>query len=583
MAYRIAILYLFSVLALLALLGAGVYYATEQTLVGGLAAELQRQADADAQVLGALTADDTALVGTAQALAPALAGGRSQVRIFNANGALVAGTTAFGTRPSILALGQIPPRLLTLGVRAENMPGRLYTVSAVRAGGTGAIVAVVEVSQTRAEIDRVLAGLGQAFVLAGLAAGVLALAAGVLLARSIVAPVRRLERVAAAIAGGDLARRVTGLPRNELGALGASFNQMAERLAGLLAQARAEQERLTAILAGLADGVLACDAAGQITLENPAAREVLGVPSAAPAAALADACATLGLTELWARAMRGDAPVEMEISPPGRSVLAVAAPVRAGGEAGRGCVCVLRDITAVRETEQGRAAVLRRLGHELRTPLTALQAVVSNLADDAPAAQAPALAVLEEETARLARLVEELLALARGPTTTNLELRPLDLRTLAAAATALFATRAERLGITVSTSAGDTPVIVRGVPDRLRQVLVNLLDNALRFTPAGGQVTVGVQEGGAEAVLTVADTGAGMDAVTSRWAFEPYYQGTAPAGVPGRDPIPDAPASRGSGLGLAIVREIVSAHGGRLSLDTARDAGPTITVALPLL
>ena len=186
---------------------------------------------------------------------------------------------------------------------------------------------------------------------------------------------------------------------------------------------------------------------GPITLENPAAREVLGVPPGAPPAALAEACAALGLPALWARAMAGAAPVEMEINPAGRSVLAVAAPVAAGAAGAAGCVCVLRDMTRVRESEQGRAAVLRRLGHELRTPLTALQATVSNLVDDAGPDQAPALAVVEEETARLARLVEELLQVARGPTTGDLHLRPVDLRALAAATCALFATRAERLGV----------------------------------------------------------------------------------------------------------------------------------------
>ncbi len=599
MAYRIAILYLLSVLALLAGLGMGVYWLTERTLVGALEADLQTQAGRDATaLLAAAGVNPGGIDATARVLAPALAGGRGNVRIFNTNGGLIIETGTLGNRPSLAALHDLPPRLLTLGVRGADEPGRLYAAEPV--GAPGAVLAVVEVSQTRDEIDRVLTRLGQAFLGAGLLAVGLALAAGALLARSIVAPVRRLERVAAAIAGGDLARRVTGMPANELGALGRSFNQMATRLADLLSQARAEQDRLQAILTGLADGVLACDADGRITLENPAAREVLGVPPGAPAAALAEACATLGLPALWMRAMQGAAPVEMEISPAGRSVLAVAAPVQAGKAGAASCVCVLRDITRVRESEQGRAAVLRRLGHELRTPLTALQATVSNLVDDASPTQAPALTVVEEETARLARLVEELLAVARGPSGGDLQLRPVDLRALATAAGALFATRAERLGVTLGVGgwgvgvgavsldpAEDrSPIIVRGDPDRLRQVLVNLLDNALRFTPAGGTVTVRVGVVGGEAALAVRDSGAGMDPVTSRWAFEPYYQGPLAPAVPLLDA--DSPQSairnpQSAGLGLAIVREIVAAHGGRLTLDTAPGAGTTVTVWLPLL
>jgi signal transduction histidine kinase len=125
------------------------------------------------------------------------------------------------------------------------------------------------------------------------------------------------------------------------------------------------------------------------------------------------------------------------------------------------------------------------------------------------------------------------------------------------------------------------PVIVRGDPDRLRQVLVNLLDNALRYTPAGGQVTIQVGVVDGAAALAVRDTGAGMDPATGHWAFAPYYQGPAP---PVAAPPLDEPTSdRGSGLGLAIVREIVAAHGGRLTLDTAPGAGTTVTIRLPLL
>jgi signal transduction histidine kinase len=625
MAYRIAILYLVSVLALLALLGAGVYLVTERTLVGALESDLQAQARRDAAALGAAaTVDPSGVEGTARALAPALASGRGTVRIFNTNGGLIVETGSLGARPSLATLHALPPRLLTLGLRGADEPGRLYAAAPVQNGS--AVLAVVEVSQARDEIDRVLTQLGQAFAGAGLLAVGLALAAGALLARSIVAPVRRLERVAGAIAGGDLARRVTAMPANELGALGTSFNQMATRLADLLAQARAEQERLTAILTGLADGVLAIDPAGRITLENPAAREVLGVPPGAPPATLADACAALGLPALWARARQGRAPVELEINPAGRSVLAVAAPVQAGAAGATGCVCVLRDITRVRESEQGRAAVLRRLGHELRTPLTALQATVSNLVDEATPAQAPALAVVEEEAARLARLVEELLQVARGPASGNLQLRPVDLRALAAATSALFATRADRLGVTLEVGGGGLgagegvgggglgvgdegsgirdqgsggqdqlsgeggPVIVRGDPDRLRQVLVNLLDNALRFTPAGGSVIVRVGAVDGEAALAVRDSGAGMDLATSRWAFEPYYQGPPAPAPHSSDPdnpqsgVPSGPRNpQSAGLGLAIVREIVTAHGGRLTLDTAPGAGTTVTVRLPLL
>jgi two-component system sensor histidine kinase BaeS len=288
----------------------------------------------------------------------------------------------------------------------------------------------------------------------------------------------------------------------------------------------------------------------------------------------------VGIGDLWRKAM-GQAPgrthpgpVEAEIQAAGHVLLAVATPI---GDQGGGAVCVLRDITRLRELERGRAAILRRLGHELRTPLTALRTVLANLSDTAPPEQAAALAAAEAEAARLGRLVEEMLAISRGRTAATLDQRPIDLGTLGATTCALFAVRAGRLGVALQApDPAEAAVVVRGDPDRLRQVLVNLLDNALRHTPPGGHIAVGVRAHAAQAVLTVRDDGEGMDAQTSRWAFEPYYQGSeAPNGAPAR-------TTGSSGLGLAIVREIVSAHGGTIALDSAPGAGTTVTVRLPL-
>src|SRR5262249_21133367 len=157
----------------------------------------------------------------------------------------------------------------------------------------------------------------------------LAVVVGLLLARVVTRPIQRLEGVATAIAAGDLSRRATGLPRNEIGALGESFNRMAARLADLLAAAQGEQARLAALLDSLTDGVVACDAAGTLTLENPAARDLLGIARDAPAGAMAEAVAALGIAALWRRAMDGAAPgqapgpVESEIAAGGRALLAL--------------------------------------------------------------------------------------------------------------------------------------------------------------------------------------------------------------------------------------------------------------------
>jgi signal transduction histidine kinase len=590
MALRIAALYLISVLLLLLGLGAALFFSVENTLLETRRQDLRAYAADDAAFLQRAISREDDLVALAPVIAttlPHAGGGERTVRVFSANGTLLAALPPdpAGTRirPSPATVALLPPSLLSLTRPVEDNPGLIYAAQPI--AGTGSTgqpdtIGVVEVSQSRADIDAILSRLRGAFAFAAALAAVLAAGAGLLLSRSIARPVRRLEGVATAIAGGDLSRRVTGLPRNEVGALGESFNRMATRLAALLAEARGEQARLAALLASLTDGVLACDAAGTLTLENPAAREMLGVPRDAPPDTMRETAAQAGLGDLWRKAM-GQAPgrahagpVEAEIQAAGHVLLAVATPI---GDQGGGAVCVLRDITRLRELERGRTAILRRLGHELRTPLTALRTVLANLSDTAPPEHAAALAAAEAEAARLGRLVEEMLAISRGRTAATLDQRPIDLGTLGATTCALFAGRAARLGVALQ---GPDPaaaaVVARGDPDRLRQVLVNLLDNALRHTPPGGHIAVGVQAHDGPAVLTVRDDGEGMDAQTSRWAFEPYYQGSeAAGGAPAR-------ATGSSGLGLAIVREIVSAHGGTIALDSAPGAGTTVTVRLPL-
>ena len=590
MALRIAALYLISTLLLLLALGAGLYLSTERTLIDARRADLQAEAAADAAFLHSAAPGEDDLRTLASVLAsvlPAGGGGPRSLRVFSANGTLLAALppdAAGRGRPSRATRDLLPPGLLAVTQGTVDEPGLIYAAQAItgttRAGGNGT-VGVIEAAGLRADIDRILERLRRGFTLAAALAGLLAAAMGGVLARSVARPVRRLEAVATAIAGGDLTRRATGLPRNEIGALGDSFNAMAARLAAGLAESRAEQARLAALLASLVDGVLACDAAGALTLENPAAREMLGVAHAAPPAAVATAAAAAGIGALWARAMGTGGgghpgPVEEEITAAGRALLVVAAPLGATG----GAVCVLRDITRLRELEQGRTAVFRRLGHELRTPLTALRTVLANLSDTATPAAAGPLATAEAEAERLSRLVDEILAVGQGRATAPLAVRPTDLATLVAGVCALFVGRAGRLGVALAgPDAAGAAVIVRGDPDRLRQVLVNLLDNALRHTPPGGQIRISVAVTDGHAVLQVADTGEGMDAATGRWAFAPYYQGSGPAGDA---PAPPAGPTRVGGLGLAIVREIVTAHGGTVGLDSTLGMGTTVTVQLPL-
>ncbi|MEI7772222.1 MAG: HAMP domain-containing sensor histidine kinase [Chloroflexales bacterium] len=214
--------------------------------------------------------------------------------------------------------------------------------------------------------------------------------------------------------------------------------------------------------------------------------------------------------------------------------------------------------------EQSRSRFYRSVSHDLRTPLTAISATLENLIDAAPAAQQPALATLDAEARSLARLVDDLLRppddgllpAARGQ---------VPLGDLAADLCALLSGRARRAGVALSYVA-EREIYVPGDRDRLKQALLNLIDNALRATPPGGAVRLHVARAGDLVRLSVVDSGPGVSAELRERIWERGVRG-------------DSPGS--SGLGLAIVREIAAAHGGRAWLDAGHRPGARFVIDLP--
>jgi signal transduction histidine kinase len=226
-------------------------------------------------------------------------------------------------------------------------------------------------------------------------------------------------------------------------------------------------------------------------------------------------------------------------------------PVNSRDEIGRLAGSINQMAADLARLEAARREFIAKISHDLRTPLTAIKGSVVNLQDSAPEEMQPTLAMMDEQADRLIRLLSDLLALSRLQRgELQLRLGPADLTTVACSAISLASARARRLGITLVLDMPDELPPVTGDRDRLQQVLVNLLDNALRATAVGGEVVVRGRGGEQEVTLTVLDSGRGLTAEEESRAFEPYFRG--PGG--------------GAGLGLPIAREIVAAHGGRIWL-----------------
>jgi signal transduction histidine kinase len=218
----------------------------------------------------------------------------------------------------------------------------------------------------------------------------------------------------------------------------------------------------------------------------------------------------------------------------------------------------------VEQLAQGRREFYRSVSHELRTPLTAIRGLAENLEDTATPDQARSLAIMQAETARLQRLVEELLAGGDGSFAPVRRRRPVDFAALVGSVVDLMRPRAERGGVELRVAALPAATVL-GDNDRLRQALVNVFDNALKWTPPGGHVTVRLERHASTVALTVADTGPGISADLLPHIWERGTHG----------------ADGGQGLGLSLVREVATAHGGTADLEGS--AGTTVRLTLPTI
>ncbi len=287
------------------------------------------------------------------------------------------------------------------------------------------------------------------------------------------------------------------------------------------------------------------------------------------------AAAVLGALIVGVGMARGVVQPIRRLSTAVKSLRLGASSLRVGPKAGPGELGELGrafdDMAASLEREdQLRRALVADVAHELRTPIAIMQAETEALADGMIPASPAALSSLNEEAVRLARMVEDLQTLASAEAAgLDLQPRPLDLGRVAADAADSLSRRFQASGVELEQQLPPTPAL--GDPRRLHQVVTNLLDNAAKYTPPGGKVTVrsGTEDG--SAVLEVTDTGPGIPPDERSLVWDRFYRGRS-----GR-------FADGSGIGLAVVKELVDAHDGRITVGEAASGGARFTVRLPRL
>jgi two-component system phosphate regulon sensor histidine kinase PhoR len=388
--------------------------------------------------------------------------------------------------------------------------------------------------------------------------------------------VEQLSATVARWAGGDLSSRVYLDADDPLDPLAHGMNRVAETLEERTLDLTRDKERLEAILSSMANGIIIFDRALYITLINRAALGLFGLrEQQATGRHVLEAIRATAIAEALQQVTRSGEPTVVEWAPdPHLDTLIECsmAPVGHPG-GGFGAVLVARDITAQRRLDRMRADFVANVSHELQTPLTTIIGFTEALTDEPPPAPEEArrfLEMIHAEAERLSRLVDDLLALSRlEHHSLPLRREAVDLCDLAQDVVLQLSARAEEAGLHLAAEpcAG---IMALGDPDLLKEVLLNLVSNAIQYTPPGGRirVTAGQQDG--RVTMAVSDTGIGIPEKHQSRIFERFY----------RVDKDRSRRSGGTGLGLAIVKHIVESHHGRITVDSEPGRGSTFTVEL---
>jgi signal transduction histidine kinase len=445
-------------------------------------------------------------------------------------------------------------------------------------GGSARGVMVYDVPQD--QLKGTLAYLRYGILGAILTSVLLAGVASFLLTRQVTRPLSETRDAAIRVASGDYATTVPVKSRDELGELARAFNYMAEEIEHYVGEIQEQKGRLEAVLEASPEALVTTDPEGRVTMANPAAARMLGIRSSDRGRALGDLGTPQGvLLCLREAAANGVAVREVELG--NKAYWAYAAQMNrdegdpmGNGKAEAGIILAVRDITEHRALEKTKTAFVSDVSHELRTPLTTIQSAVGLLErarERLDPLELRALELANGELMRIRGMVEELLTLAQlDAWQYQLEVGPTDLSRIVQTAMESVESKAARFGIEVHF---DGVAEHRCVCDaqKLYQVFLNLLDNAIKYSDPGDRVDVKIEEGLSSLTVEVKDTGVGIPEEDLAQLFERFY----------RVDKDRSRATGGSGLGLAISRQIVEMHGGELSVESEVGEGSTFRVRLP--
>ena len=447
----------------------------------------------------------------------------------------------------------------------EVMNGNLVVV-AVPITFMDEVIGAVFMAQSMTEIMGGMQALTNTLALSLLLVGLLMLPVVLFFASRMVRPITRMRTVALTMAGGDLTARAEDGSNDEYGELGRALNYLSSELGSTISSLQMERNRLQSLINGLSEGIIAVDAKGATTLINPAVYGLLNLQSTDDnvRAAAPDVFAMFDQALSSAQAVKktvwqGDVALHISVSPL----------LLQSGEV-TGCVGIVSDVTSAERLEQTRRDYVANVSHELRTPLTAMRALIEPLRDGLVKTEEQRQQIYDvvlRETMRLSRLVNDMLELSRLQSGTASLSRsvfaPLPLFNLIHET---YSAYAEDYQQTFVYDVPEDLPSVWGNPDRTQQVLIVLLDNAFKYTPEGGVVTLSACAEGDVVRVRVRDTGVGIPAADLPHVFDRFYK------------VDKSHHSKGTGL--AIAYEIMKHLGEEMSVTSEPGRGSCFTFTL---
>lgn len=388
-------------------------------------------------------------------------------------------------------------------------------------------------------------------------------------------PLRQMRDVAVGMAGGNFEARADASQRGEVGQLARSLNYLSRELSRTIAELTLERNRLKQALDGLQEGIIAVDQNGRVTHHNPAVSGMLREPGARSGEQGDKRLQLVADPQVWAdfdKVLAGGKEVIRPL-PLGDRVIRIRISPLVGGDGKlAGAVGLFTDVTESERLERTRRDYVANVSHEMRTPLTAMRALLEPLNEGMVRSDETRdryYAIMLRETLHLSRLIDDLMELSRLQSgQLSVQLQPLSPCEVTQDLSEKYLTVAREKGLDFLLEVpGDCPRVLTN-PDRLEQVLVILLDNAMKYTPEGGRVTLSARWDHREVIMTVKDSGIGIDPEDQPYVFDRFYKADK------------AHTSQGSGLGLSIAREILQILGERIWLDSEPGVGSAFSFSL---